>query len=135
MQLNSSKPVVGLVATLFLFWLIYVILASDPLARLNRMCSPIIWGGRGVSSLVGLFKESDAAPVAGSFDRMFHGCRLWGWNVFYARAWAKMEREQSAHATVAPAVPYVAPSASGVAAPPAHPAAVATPSAPAPARS
>ena len=119
MQLNSSKPILGLMATLFLFWLIFVVLASDPLSRLNRMCSPAVWLGRGVSSLVGLFNEQDATQVAGGFNHVFDGCRLWGWNVFYASTYEAMRRKASedgkpeAAATAAgqPAVPHVAPRA------------------------
>ena len=109
MQLNSSKPILGLMATLFLFWLIFVVLASDPLSRLNRMCSPAVWLGRGVSSLVGLFNEQDATQVAGGFNHVFDGCRLWGWNVFYASTYEAMRRKASEDGK--PAVPHVAPRA------------------------
>ena len=111
MQLNSSKPILGLVATLFLFWLIFVIMASDPLSRLNRMCAPAVWMGRGVSSLVGLYKQQDAVAVAGGFNRVFDGCRLWGWNVFYASAYEAMRRKASAAKAPAqePAPPAPAP--------------------------
>jgi hypothetical protein len=95
MQLNSSKPLAGIAAMLFLFYLIYVLIASSPLSRLNRMCSPpFVWSGKVFSSAVALASPGTANRLSDRFQHGFYACRRWGWNVFYEQSYERMQRDQ-----------------------------------------
>ncbi len=95
MQLNSSRPLAGIVAMLFLFYLVYVLIASSPLSRLDRMCSPpFVWSGKVFSSAVALASPSTANRLSDRFQHGFDACRRWGWGVFYQQSYEQMQRDQ-----------------------------------------
>jgi hypothetical protein len=91
MQLNPSKPFAGILATLFFFYLIYILVASDPLTRLNRLCEPVfVWPERIVVAGTDLFMPSSSPAVKAKFDDGFGTCRRWLWNAMYARDYQRM---------------------------------------------
>ncbi len=94
MQLNSTRPLAGVLATLVFLYAIYAVMTSDPLARINRMCTPFfIWPGKAVVSAVNLFAPDAAAPVAAKFDSGFQMCRKWAWMTFYQAEYDRMMRQ------------------------------------------
>lgn len=95
MQLNSTKPLGGIAAMLFLFYLVYVLIASSPLSRLDRMCSPpFVWSGKVFSSAVALASQGTANRLSDRFQHGFYACRRWGWNVFYEQSYERMQHDQ-----------------------------------------
>lgn len=91
MQLNPAKPFAGIFATLVFMYLIYLVLAGDPLQRINRACEPVfIWPGKAVTSAVALVSPNAAPPVAAKFDSGFHLCRRWVWSTFYQQEYDAM---------------------------------------------
>lgn len=91
MQLNPSRPFAGILATLFFFYLIYILVASDPLTRMNRICDPVFtWPERVVVAGTDLFLPSASPGVKTKFDDGFGTCRRWLWNAMYARDYQHM---------------------------------------------
>jgi hypothetical protein len=102
MQLNPSKPIAGLFAFLFFVYLGYTILASDPLERMNRTCTPVtLWPGKLVVSAVRIFSPDRAPSMQESFNHGFGTCRRWVWGVLYRDDYlkAKAAEEQREAAT------------------------------------
>lgn len=95
MQLNPSKPFLGIFAMLVLLYIVYTLLSTSPLDRLNRICTPVtLWPGRVVVAGTDIFSEGYSENVDQAFIGAFDVCRRWGWNVFYARDYAKLQAEQ-----------------------------------------
>lgn len=84
MQLNSSKPLAGLAAMFVFAYLIFILLASDPLTRINRICTPLtVWPEKVVVSGVRVFSPSNVPAFESSFDTGFGTCRRWTWGILY----------------------------------------------------
>lgn len=91
MQLNPSKPILGIVSTLAFLYLIYLFLSGDPLERINRTCAPFFqWPAKVVVGGVRIFAPGSAQAVETKFDTGFQTCRQWVWNSFYAADYARL---------------------------------------------
>lgn len=96
MQLNPSKPFLGMFATLVLLYIVYLLLSTSPLDRLNRICTPLtLWPGRVVVAGTDIFAEDYSPKVDDAFYGAFDVCRQWSWNVFYARDYARLQAENA----------------------------------------
>jgi hypothetical protein len=94
MQLNSSKPIAGVLAMAFFIYLIYILLTSEPLERMNRICAPVTqWPARIIVSGARIFAPTHADSIQEHFDHGFYTCRRWVWGALYSR-----EYEQAKHA-------------------------------------
>lgn len=84
MQLNPSKPLAGIVATLFFLYLVFIFLSGSPLERTDRVCAPVFsWGKKMVVAATDVFSPAWSASVGAKFDSGMTSCRLWVWNAFY----------------------------------------------------
>lgn len=75
---------------LVMFWCAWVLLAGEPLSRINRTCSPVSWVGTTITTAGSLFSasaESDARRVAGE---MFQTCRYFVFRQFYRDLYLEM---------------------------------------------
>jgi len=97
MQLNSSKPIAGLLAMVFFVYLVYTILASDPLERMNRICTPVTkWPARVVVSGARIFSPTSAPGLQQKFDHGFGTCRRWVWGALYRDDYIKAKAAEDA---------------------------------------
>lgn len=86
---------------IFLGFVAWVILASDPTARINRGCRPIHWGGNLVVSLTALALPSQQSGVKKWVDKVEYGCRYSAWRLFYEEDYKEaLERQQQASAAL-----------------------------------
>lgn len=91
MQLNSSRPFAGIFATLVFLYLIYTLLATDPLERMNRICAPFFeWPKKAIVAATDLWWPRQSAPLSAQFDEAFNGCRRWVWGVFYEKEYERL---------------------------------------------
>lgn len=94
MQLNPTKPFAGMFATLVFMYLIYLLLATDPLERMNRICEPLfVWPAKVVVAGLNLFSPGNAPAVQAKFDSGFNTCRRWVWGAFYESEYQKLQAE------------------------------------------
>lgn len=104
MQLNSSRPIAGLAATLFLFYLVYLLISDSPLKRTERFCEPVFaWTKTGVVAATDVFAPRWSPDVSAKFDAGMASCRLWVWNAFYRDNYEKLRKAAESAATNAQA--------------------------------
>jgi len=75
---------------LVMFWCAWVLLAGEPLSRINRTCSPVSWVGTAITTTGSLFStsaENDARRVSGE---MFQTCRYFVFRQFYRDLYLEM---------------------------------------------
>lgn len=97
MQLNPSRPFMGVFALFVFAYAIYVVIASDPLTRINRICTPVVsWPERVVVAGVRVFSPENAPSFQQSFDHGFNTCRRWTWGVLYRPEYERMKAEKAA---------------------------------------
>jgi hypothetical protein len=107
-QLNSSKPIAGLAAMFTFAYIIFILLASEPLTRIDRICTPLtVWPEKVVVSGVRVFSPSNVPAFESSFDTGFKTCRRWTWGILYRdeyeRLMAAREAREAQAKGVAPA--------------------------------
>lgn len=99
MQLNPSKPFMGLFAMFAFGYAIYVLLASDPLTRINRMCTPVtIWPEKIVVSGLRVFSPSSVPAYTRSFNNGFDNCRRWTFGVMYRDEYEQLRAQEAVRA-------------------------------------
>ena len=95
---------------LVMFWCIWVLLAGEPLSRINRSCSPVSWVGTSITTVGSIFSagaEADARRIAGE---MFQTCRYFVFRQFYRDLYLELRaraaaQSQEAAPKVEPAAP------------------------------
>lgn len=96
MQLNPSKPFLGVFALFVFVYVIYVLLASDPLTRINRICDPVVsWPERIVTSAVRIAAPGDVSNVERSFGTGYMNCRRWTFGVLYRPEYERLKAEEA----------------------------------------
>lgn len=90
MQLNPSKPFFGLFATLVLLYLVYILLASLPMDRIERICAPVHWTERVVVSGIDIFAEDYSDNVSGGFATGYQVCQEWTWGILYEERYKRL---------------------------------------------
>ena len=101
----------------FLGFVAWVILASNPQIRMARACEPVLWTGNIAASLTAFASADGASSVQKWGDKLDYGCRYTLWRLFYQSAYNKAmaaRQNGSAPGAAAPA---------GTTAPPVNPAA------------
>jgi hypothetical protein len=94
MQLNPSKPFMGIFATMVFLYLLYTLLATDPLERMNRICTPFfIWPQKVIVSGLDIFAPASSPAVAQKFDNGFNLCRRWVWGAFYEKDYERLKMQ------------------------------------------
>lgn len=87
----------GLFAIFIFAYCIFVLLATDPLTRINRICTPVVtWPERLIVSGVRIFAPDNVPAVEKSFGKGFTTCRRWTFGVLYRPEYEKMKAEQEA---------------------------------------
>lgn len=79
-----------LLVLLFVAW---IFVASTPLDRMSRTCSPVNWSGKMVVSLTSLVSPSFSGKVQKFFDDRFSDCRFVIWEQFYEDDFNKMKAQ------------------------------------------
>jgi hypothetical protein len=106
MQLNSSKPIGGLLAMAFFIYIVYILMTSEPLERMNRICTPVtLWPARIVVSGARIFAPSHAESLQQHFNNGFYTCRKWVWGALYSDEYEKARAQQSGAQEGAPSAP------------------------------
>lgn len=120
MQLNPTRPFFGLFAMAVFAYMIFILISSDPLTRINRVCAPVIvWPERVVVSGVRIFSPSSVPSFEHAFGTGYSTCRRWTFGVLYRSEYERLRSESETAAAnarareVAAATPT--PSSSGVA--------------------
>jgi len=105
-QLNPSKPFVGIFSLLVVVYVVFVLLTSDPLLRMNRICQPVtLWPSRVVVSAVRIWSPGNVPGVQDSFNRGFFTCRKWVWGVLYRDDYMKLKADSDAAPASATSTP------------------------------
>lgn len=86
----SSKPFFAVFFLLCVLWAGSILIASTPLARLDRTCAPIGWGNTFFTSITRLVAPSYAPKVDEFFVRRFSDCRYMVWQQFFEAAYQDM---------------------------------------------
>lgn len=102
MQLNSTKPFLGVFAIAVFAYAIFILLSSDPLTRINRVCAPVvIWPERIVVSGVRIFSPSSVPSFERAFGTGYDTCRRWTFGILYRDEYERLRAQQetaAAHA-------------------------------------
>ena len=76
----------GLISAILILWFIgWIMIATDPQVRINRGCAPVGWTGSLFVSLTAMVWDSQVRNVQGVSDRMEYGCRYALWRSFYEK--------------------------------------------------
>ncbi len=96
MQLNPTKPFAGLFAIGVVVYALYTVSTSDPLTKMNRICTPFtLWPEKVLVAAAKVFVPSDVPTLQAKFDDYFSNCRRVTWNLLYAADYRKLQQEQS----------------------------------------
>lgn len=97
MQLNSTKPFAGLFALGAVIYAVYTLSASDPLTKMDRICTPFtLWPEKALVAGAKVFAPSYVPALQTKFDDYFSNCRRVTWNLLYADEYRKLQQEQAA---------------------------------------
>lgn len=100
---------------LFLGFVAWVFIASNPQERIANVCRPVGWTGNVVVSVSALVLPDQQVKVQGYFDRFEYGCKYLTWRLFYQEQYNAWKASQAAaqaketSATPAPTTPAAAP--------------------------
>lgn len=76
------KEMIGLSLLAFVLW---IIMATSPLNRMEHACAPVGWFGNVSVSLVALAAPSYQNDVQKWFDKFEYGCQYTLWRLFYQK--------------------------------------------------
>ncbi|MEY2152273.1 hypothetical protein AB7849_15315 [Rhodanobacter sp. 115] len=82
----------------FIVFFVWIIVAGSPLERINRGCSPIVWGGKVASSVTDIFSDSAAQKVWHGTAYTFQGCRFAAFKTFYQSEYQRLQAERAREA-------------------------------------
>lgn len=89
----SSKPFLAVFFLLCVVWAGSILLAGNPLARIDRTCSPLNWSNRLLTSMTRLVAPSYAPKVDAFFVGRFSDCRYLMWQQFYENSYKEMTQK------------------------------------------
>lgn len=89
----SSKPFLAVFFLSCVIWMGSILLAGNPLARIDRTCSPINWGNTLLTSVTRLVAPSYALKVDAFFVGRFSDCRYLVWQQFYENSYKEMAQK------------------------------------------
>lgn len=73
----------------FLGFVVWVILASNPQTRMARACDPVLWTGNIGASLTAFASPNGASAVQKWGNKFDYGCRYTVWRLFYQSSYNK----------------------------------------------
>ncbi len=76
------KEILGLSLLAFIVW---IVMATSPLNRMEHACSPVGWVGNVSVSLVALAVPCYQDTVQKAFDKGEYGCQYTLWRLFYQK--------------------------------------------------
>lgn len=82
-----------------MFFVAWVLLASTPLDRINRTCTPMTWLGRAMTTAGSFISARAENEVRSAGTAMYGGCRVFIFRQFFAE---ELKRLQEARAGDAP---------------------------------
>lgn len=92
----SSKPFLTVFSLLVFGYILYIILASDPLTRVNRICTPVVrWPERAVIAGVRIGWPTHEGGTRQSFDHGYQTCRRWVWGTLYQPEYERMKAQRA----------------------------------------
>lgn len=92
------KELWGLTLLGFIFW---IIMASSPTERIERVCKPVAWTGNVTTSLAALVTPQFQTASQDWFNKLNYGCEYTVWRLFYQQAYnAQQQRNMSVAPTV-----------------------------------
>lgn len=92
----STKPFLTVFAMLVFGYILYVVLASDPLVRVNRICEPVVrWPERAVVAGVRIGWPQNEPSVRQSFGHGYQTCRRWVWGTLYQPEYERMKAQRA----------------------------------------
>lgn len=74
------------------FFAVWVLLASTPLERINRSCTPVTWVGRAMTTVGSFVSSRTEGDVQDAGARMFGGCRVFIFRQFYAEELKRLQQ-------------------------------------------
>lgn len=83
----------GLVFMAFVVW---VLIAGNPSARIENVCRPVGWTGNVTTSLSALVLPDQQLKIQGWFNKLEYGCRYTVWRLFYQddyNAWLQKQKD------------------------------------------
>lgn len=80
--MQIKEWLVGIPLLVFVLWVIF---APVPQARIERACSPITWVGNLTTSTTALAKEEHTATAATWADKLEYSCQYMLWRLFYQK--------------------------------------------------
>lgn len=89
----SSKPFLAVFFLLCVIWMGTILIAGNPLARIDRTCSPINWGNTFFTSITRLLAPSYAPKVDAFFAGRFSDCRYLVFQQFYENTYREMTQK------------------------------------------
>lgn len=82
-----------------MFFVAWVLLASTPLDRINRTCTPMTWLGRAMTTAGSFISVKAEREVSSAGVAMYGGCRVFIFRQFFAE---ELKRLQEARAGETP---------------------------------
>lgn len=76
------KELSGLLVLAFIVW---TFLAPNPDTRIERVCSPVQWGGNVATSLAALTTPAFELSVQQGMNKLDYGCQYAVWRLFYQK--------------------------------------------------
>jgi len=92
---------------LFLAFVVWIFVAGDGAARIERGCRPIQWAGNVMVSVTALAVPSQQAGVKRWVDKSEYACRYTAWRLFYQDEYLRYLEQTHQQATGEPVVPSV----------------------------
>lgn len=92
----SSKPFLAVFFLSCVLWAGSILIAGNPLARIDRACAPIGWTNTLFTALTRLVAPSYAPKVDAFFVGRFSDCRYLVWQQFYESGYQEMAQQKAA---------------------------------------
>lgn len=79
-------------AILFFIFMAYILLATTPMARIERACMPVVWTGNVTESVALLLSPRYAKSTERWFQKTDYGCRYVIWRFFYEEEYLEYKK-------------------------------------------
>lgn len=87
----------------FLAFVVWIFMSSDPQVRIARTCRPVLWTGNVATSLTALAVPSGQESVQKWSNKLDYSCRYTVWRLIYQDDYNKFLQDQPGAAATAPA--------------------------------
>lgn len=90
--MSLDKPIATLFGLAVLSWIGYMVMATNPSARIDRACTPVRLGGSVVESVAALTAPTAAIKVREAFADFDYGCQYTIWRAVYEEDYVAAKR-------------------------------------------